>query len=89
MIAKLTQEGVETLPEQHMENLKEAMRHIRQENKDLNDKYQQVSSAYEDMILKEPNTGENKLLKMMLKKRHEKCINAKEAYQQAMELYLQ
>ena len=52
-------------------------------------KYQQVSSAYENMILKEPNTGENKLLKSMLKKVHEKCIKAEEAYQQAMELYLQ
>ena len=37
MIARLAQEGVEKLPEQHMENLKEAMRHMRQENKDLND----------------------------------------------------
>ena len=41
------------------------------------------------MVLKEPNTGENKLLKMMLKRVHEKCIKAEEAYQQAMELYLQ
>ena len=40
MIAKLAQEGVEMLPKQHMENLKEAMRHIRQENKNLNEKYQ-------------------------------------------------
>ena len=86
---KLAQEGVEKLPEQHAENLKEAMRHIRQENKDVNEKYQQVSSAYEDMILKEPNTGENRLLKTMLKKVHKKCIKAEEAYQQAMELYLQ
>ena len=85
MIAKLAQEGVEMLPEQHMENLKEAMRHMWQENKDLNEKYQQVSSTYEDIVLKEPNTGENKLLKTMLKKVHEKCIKAKEAYQQAME----
>ena len=29
MIAKLTQEGVDLLPEQHIENLKEGMRHIR------------------------------------------------------------
>ena len=40
MIARLAQEGVEKLLEQHMENLKEAMRHMRQENKDLNEKYQ-------------------------------------------------
>ena len=33
MIVKLTQEGVDSLPEEHMENLKERMRHIRQENK--------------------------------------------------------
>ena len=55
----------------------------------MSERYQQVSSAYEDMILKEPNTGENKLLKTMLKKVHKKCIKAEEAYQQAMELYLQ
>ena len=65
------------------------MRHIRQENKDVNEKYQQVSSAYEDLVLKQPNTGENRLLKAMLKNVHEKCIKAEEAYQQAMELYLQ
>ena len=29
MIVKLVQEGFEKLPEQHAENLKEAMRHIR------------------------------------------------------------
>ena len=40
------------------------------------------------MVLKEPNTGENQLLKAMLKRVHEKCIKAEEAYQQAMELYL-
>ena len=45
MIARLAQEGVEKLPKQHMENLKEAMRHMRHKNKDLNEKYQQVSSA--------------------------------------------
>ena len=55
----------------------------------MSEKYQQVISAYENMILKEPNTGENKLLKTMLKRVHEKCIRAEEAYQQAMELYLQ
>ena len=33
--------------------------------------------------------GKNKLLKTMLKKIHEKCVKAKEAYQQSMELYLQ
>ena len=81
MIARLAQEGVEKLPEQHLENLKEAMRHMRQENKDLNEKYQQVSSAYEDLVLKEPNTGENRLLKAMLKKVHDKCVKAEEAYQ--------
>ena len=37
----------------------------------------------------EPNIGENRLLKTMLKKVHEKCVKAEEAYQQAMELYLQ
>ena len=41
------------------------------------------------MVLKDPNTGENQLLKTMLKKVHEKCIKAEEAYQQAMALYLQ
>ena len=41
------------------------------------------------MVLKEPNMGENRLLKAMLKRVHEKCVKAKEAYQQAMELYLQ
>ena len=71
-----------------MENMKEAMRHIRQENKDLSDKYQQLTSVYEDMVLKEPNVGENQLLKSMLKKIHEKCVKAEEAYQQAMDLYL-
>ena len=80
MIARLAQEGVEKLPEQYMENLKEAMRHMRQDNKDLNKKYQQVSSAYKDLFLKEPNTGENKLLKAMLKKVHDKCVKAEEAY---------
>ena len=55
----------------------------------MSEKYQQVSSAYENMILKEPNTGENRLLKTMLKKVHKKCVKAEEAYQQAMELYLQ
>ena len=65
------------------------MRHICQENKELNDKYQQVNSTYEDMVLKEPNRGENKLLKNMLKKVHKKCMKVEEAYQQAMELYLQ
>ena len=54
----------------------------------MNEKYQQVSTAYEDLILKEPNTGKNRLLKTMLKKIHEKCVKAEEAYQQAMELYL-
>ena len=77
MIVKLTQEGVDLLPEQQVENLKEGMRHVRQENKELNDKYQQVSLAYEDMVLKEPNTGENRLLKSMLKKVHKKCLKAK------------
>ena len=56
------------------------MRYIRQENKDLNEKYQQISMAYEDLVLKEPNTGENRFLKNMLKKVHEKCLKAKEAY---------
>ena len=65
------------------------MRHIRHENKELNKKYQQISSAYEDLVLKEPNTGENRLLKNMLKKVHEKCLKAEEAYQHAMALYLQ
>ena len=40
LITKLTHEGVEALPEQQTENLKEAIRHIRQENKDMSDKYQ-------------------------------------------------
>ena len=81
MIVKFAHEGVEALLEQQSENLKEAMRHIRQENKEMSEKYQQVSSAYENMILKEPNTSENKLLKTMLKRVHEKCIRAEEAYQ--------
>ena len=41
------------------------------------------------MVLKEPNTGENRLLKAMLKRVHDKCVKAEEAYQQAMELYLE
>ena len=45
--------------------------------------------AYEDLVLKEPNTGENRLLKSMLKRVHKKCLKAKEAYQQVMDLYLQ
>ena len=57
------------------------MRHIRQENKELNKKYQQISLAYEDLVLKEPNTSENRLLKNMLKKVHEKCLKVEEAYQ--------
>ena len=40
MIVKLAHEGVEALPEQQAENLKEAMQHIRQENKEMSEKYQ-------------------------------------------------
>ena len=63
IIVRLAQEGVDLLLGQQVENLKEDMRHMRQENKELNDKYQQVSSAYEDLVLKEPNTRENRLVK--------------------------
>ena len=80
IIVKLTHEGVELLPEQESKNPKEGMRHIRQENKELNEKYQHISSTYKDLVLKEPNTGENKLLKSMLKKVHEKCLKAEDAY---------
>ena len=76
------------MPENEVENLKEGMRYIRQQNKDLNDKYQQVSAAYEDLVLKEPNKGEHQLLKNMLKSLHKKCMKAEEAYKQAMDLYL-
>ena len=89
MIVTLNHEGVEQLQDKEVEHLKEGMRYIRQVNKELNDKYQQISIAYEDMMLKEPNKGEHQLLKSMLKKVHEKCVKAEEAYKQAMDLYLQ
>ena len=40
LIAKIKYEGVALLPEKEVENLKEGMHHIRQENKELNEKYQ-------------------------------------------------
>ena len=64
------------------------MQYIREENKELNDKYQQVSGAYEDLRLKEPNQGEHQLLKNLLKRVHEKCTRVEEACKQAMDLYL-
>ena len=39
LIVTLTHEGVELLQEKEAKKLKEGMRYIRQENKDLNDKY--------------------------------------------------
>ena len=71
------------------ENLKEGMGYIKEENKELNDKYQQVSATYENLVLKEPNQGEHQLLKNLLRTVHEKCTRAEEAYKQAMDLYLQ
>ena len=88
IIVTLTHQRVEQLQEKEVENLKEGMRYIRQENKELNEKYQQVSAAYKDMMLKEPNQGKHRLIKSMLKTVHEKCTRAKEAYKQAMDLYL-
>ena len=40
LIVKLTHEGVEKLQDKEVEHLKEGMCHIRQENKELNEKYQ-------------------------------------------------
>ena len=40
LIVKLTHQGVEQLQEKEVENLKEGMWYIREENKELNDKYQ-------------------------------------------------
>ena len=56
------------------------MKHIREENKELQSKYQQINEAYEDLVLKKPNQGENHLVKNLLKTIHEKCMKAKEAY---------
>ena len=55
LIVTLTHEGVELLQDKEVENLKEGMHYIRLENKELNKKYQQVSIAYKDLVLKEPN----------------------------------
>ena len=68
--------------------LNKGMRQIREENKVLQSKCQQVSDAYEDLVLKEPNHKEHYLLKTLLKTIHEKCVKAEEAYKQAMDLYL-
>ena len=81
MIAQITQEGLDTSTCEGIKPLKKGMQHLREINKDIQERYSGLSDQMYEMIEKEINSQlERDRLQKLLQTIHEKNLTTEEAY---------